>query len=214
MSDETTDERGHRRSRMTETSEPEPPIRTADRRSRSTAPSARSTQKGDLVIKACRGRRRVHPALLLPPADEVGRDVPAVSRRGRHGSPRHRCSNVSCMITVTSDGHGGRHDDIRRRRSAPRRASSNCCSRTIRSTARSATRAGSARCRTRRSVTVPARSRYVEEKRHYEKPIPISDLVLPRSRTLHSVRSMHPLRRRGRRRQADPLHPAAATRRR
>ena len=54
----------------------------------------------------------------------------------------------------------------------------------------------------------PGESRYVEEKRHYEKPIPISDLVLPRPRALHPVRSLHPLRRRGRRRPADPLHPA------
>ena len=52
----------------------------------------------------------------------------------------------------------------------------------------------------------PGESRYVEEKRHYEKPIPISDLVLPRSRALHPVRPLHPLRRRGRRRRADPLH--------
>ena len=60
----------------------------------------------------------------------------------------------------------------------------------------------------------PGESRYVEEKRHFEKPIPISDLVLPRPRALHPVRPLHPLRRRGRRRHADPLHPAAATRRR
>ena len=36
----------------------------------------------------------------------------------------------------------------------------------------------SARCRTRRSRHGPGESRYVEEKRHYEKPIPISSLVL------------------------------------
>ena len=52
----------------------------------------------------------------------------------------------------------------------------------------------------------PGESRYVEEKRHYEKPIPISDLVLPRPRALHPVRPLHPLRRRGGRRPADPLH--------
>ena len=52
----------------------------------------------------------------------------------------------------------------------------------------------------------PGESRYVEEKRHYEKPIPISDLVLPRPRALHPVRPLHPLRRRGGRRRADPLH--------
>ena len=53
----------------------------------------------------------------------------------------------------------------------------------------------------------PGESRYVEEKRHYEKPIPISDLVfLDRERCI-LVRPLHPLRRRGRRRRADPLHP-------
>ena len=60
----------------------------------------------------------------------------------------------------------------------------------------------------------PGESRFVEEKRHFEKPIPISDLVLPRPRALHPVRPLHPLRRRGGRRPADPLHPAGATRRR
>ena len=51
----------------------------------------------------------------------------------------------------------------------------------------------------------PGESRFVEEKRHFEKPIPISDLVLPRPRALHPVRPLHPLRRRGRGRPADPL---------
>ena len=52
----------------------------------------------------------------------------------------------------------------------------------------------------------PGESRFVEEKRHYEKPIPISDLVLPRPRALHPLRPLHPLRQGGRRRPADPLH--------
>ena len=52
----------------------------------------------------------------------------------------------------------------------------------------------------------PGESRFVEEKRHYEKPIPISDLVLPRPRALHPLRPLHPLRQGGGRRSADPLH--------
>ena len=52
----------------------------------------------------------------------------------------------------------------------------------------------------------PGESRFVEEKRHYEKPIPISDLVLPRPRALHPLRPLHPLRQGGGRRPADPLH--------
>ena len=64
-------------------------------------------------------------------------------------------------------------------REEPRRtACSSSCSSTTRSTARCATAAASARCRTRRSRSGPGESRFVEEKRHFEKPIPISDLVL------------------------------------
>ena len=80
------------------------------------------------------------------------------------------------MIDV-ADGHEGRHrlaggeEGAGRRPRVPARS-------TIRSTARCATRAASARCRTRRSPTARARRRFVEEKRHFEKPIPISDLVL------------------------------------
>ena len=73
--------------------------------------------------------------------------------------------------------HGGRHrvaGHARRRRTA----CSSSCSSTTRSTARCATRAASARCRTRRYAYGPGESRFVEEKRHFEKPIPISDLVL------------------------------------
>ena len=59
----------------------------------------------------------------------------------------------------------------------PRTACSSSCSSTTRSTARCATRAASARCRTRRSPSAPARAAFVEEKRHFEKPIPLSALV-------------------------------------
>ena len=88
----------------------------------------------------------------------------------------------------------------------PRTASSSSCSSTTRSTARCATRAASARCRTRRSRSGPASRRFVEEKRHFEKPIPISDLVLlDRERCILCDRCTR-FAKRGRRRPADPLH--------
>ena len=58
----------------------------------------------------------------------------------------------------------------------------------------------------------PGESRFVEEKRHFAKPIPISDLVLPRPGALHPVRPLHPLRQGGGRRPADLLHRTGATR--
>ena len=56
------------------------------------------------------------------------------------------------------------------------------------------------------SPSAPARRRFVEEKRHCEKPIPLSTARAARPRALHPVRPLHPLRRRGRRRPADRLH--------
>ena len=72
-------------------------------------------------------------------------------------------------------GRAHRHADACRRR---RTACSSSSSSTTRSTARCATAAASARCRTRRSAFGPGESRFVEEKRHFAKPIPICELVL------------------------------------
>ena len=52
----------------------------------------------------------------------------------------------------------------------------------------------------------PGESRFVEEKRHFEKPIPISDARAARPRALHPLRPLHPVRQGGGRRPADPLH--------
>ena len=52
----------------------------------------------------------------------------------------------------------------------------------------------------------PGESRFVEEKRHYEKPHPDQRPRLPRPRALHPVRPLHPLRQGGGRRPAHPLH--------
>ena len=91
------------------------------------------------------------------------------------------------------------HTRSRRGEGGRRTACSSSCSSTTRSTARSATAAASARCRTRRSRSGRGESRFVEEKRHFEKPIPISDARAARPRALHPVRPLHALRRRDRR---------------
>ena len=83
---------------------------------------------------------------------------------------------ISCATPVV-DGMVVRTQSRHRQVRAGRRARVPARS-TTRSTARCATAAASARCRTRRSPSGPGESRFVEEKRHFEKPIPISDLVL------------------------------------
>ena len=66
----------------------------------------------------------------------------------------------------------------------------------------------------------PGESRFVEEKRHWEKPIRVERTGVARPRALHPVRALHPLRRRDRGRPADRLrrpqrsHPGAQLRRR
>ena len=73
---------------------------------------------------------------------------------------------------------------------------------------------GECPCRTRRSRSVPGESRFVEEKRHFEKPIPISDLVLlDRERCIQCDRCTR-FAERDRRRPADRASSAAATTRR
>ena len=48
-----------------------------------------TARKGEMIIAAADARRRLHPALLLPPADGPGRHVPPVHGRGRQ-RPRVR----------------------------------------------------------------------------------------------------------------------------
>ena len=52
----------------------------------------RGAPKGELVIDAAERARRLHPALLLPPAHEAGGHVPHVPRRDRHRPRARRCS--------------------------------------------------------------------------------------------------------------------------
>ena len=51
----------------------------------------------------------------------------------------------------------------------------------------------------------PGESRFVEEKRHWEKPIRAERTRAARPRALHPVRALHPIRRRDRRRPAHRL---------
>ena len=99
----------------------------------------------------------------------------------------------ACMIAVRRR-HDGRHRVARSRR-RPRTASSSSSSSTTRSTARCATRAASARCRTRRCAYGPGR----EPLRRGEAPLREADPDqrprAPRPRALHPLRPLHPLRR-------------------
>ena len=69
------------------------------------------------------------------------------------------------------------HTQTERVHERPAARSSSSCSSTTRSTARSATRAASARCRTSPTAGAPARSRFIEPKRHFQKPLELSPLV-------------------------------------
>ncbi len=94
------------------------------------------------------------PAVLRPPAARADRGVPAVLRRGR--------GSAQAVHVLHHDGrrrHGRAHpEQLGGGAAGPRwRTSSSCCS-TTRSTARSATGAGSARSRTRRWSSVRGRA--------------------------------------------------------
>ena len=90
--------------------------------------------------------------------------------------PRGASLQPSCFIEVQPGSEVVTNSD--KVRKGPGRRPRVPARSTTRSTARCATRAASARCRTRPSPTAPGESRFVEEKRHFEKPIPISELVL------------------------------------
>ena len=131
--------------------------------------------------------------------------MPHVPGRGRRPPRRHAAAQPAS--SAVTDGMVVDTDSTTRSR-RPRTACSSSCWPTTRSTARCATRAASARCRTRPWPTARARRRFIEEKRHFEKPIAISELVLLDRERCIQCAPLHPLRRRGRRRGADRLHRA------
>ena len=97
-------------------------------------------------------------------------------------------SSAARLLLPGRRGPGDRHR-ARTRHARPKRACSSSCSSTIRSTARSVTRAASARSRTKSLSHGPGESRFVEEKRHWAKPIEIGPLVaLDRERCIQCAR--------------------------
>ena len=165
-------------------------------------PRGRSAQ-GRTRHRRGRAPRRLHSALLLPPADEVGRHVPAVSGRGRH-RPRH-------AAPALVHDHGLDRMKIDTESPTAKKAQEGMLELLLANHPLDCPvcdKGGECPLQDQAFSHGPGESRFVEEKRHYEKPIPISDLVLPRPGTVHPLRSLHALRRRGGRRQADPLHPA------
>ena len=132
-------------------------------------------RKGELIISAAERRRRVHPALLLPRADELGRHVPDVHRRGRHRS-RSAAARRRAWSPVSPDMKVDTRVADRQERAGgrPRAAARQPPARLpgLRQGRRVPAAGPDVHARSR------ARAGYVEEKRHYEKPIPISDLVL------------------------------------
>ena len=133
-----------------------------------------TAEKGELIIAAAERAGTFIPRFCYHPRMRAGGHVPHVPRRGRAAPGARRCSRPAssrCSRTWRSPPTPTRS---RRRRTA---CSSSCSSTTL-STARCATRAASARCRTRPWPTARASTRFVEEKRHFEKPIALSELVL------------------------------------
>ena len=117
------------------------------------------------------GRRRDPVLLLRAEARPPGRRLPHVPRRDR-GDPE-----APDVVLDAGQGRDGRPHADRPRHATPRTRSSSSCSSTTRSTARCATRAASARCRTSPSAGASAARAFIEPKRHFQKPLALSPLV-------------------------------------
>ena len=148
-----------------------------------------------------RAQRRLHPALLLPPADDAGGHVPHVHRRDRH---RPRPGPPAVVHDRVRRRHDGRHRVAGDQEGAGGRAR---------------VPAGQPPARlpgVRQGRRVPAAGpddvlrAGREPLRRGEAPLREADPGqrpgAARPRALHPVRPLHPLRRRGGGRPADPLH--------
>ena len=148
-----------------------------------------------------RGRGRVHPPLLLPPADEAGRHVPDVPGGGERAARRHLAAGVLPR-------GGRRHGVVTTSEQGARRLRTGCSSSsssTTHSTAPCATRAASARCRTRRSPTDRARAGSSRRSATWRQAHRLVGAGAARPGALHPVRALRALRRRDRRRAPDRL---------
>ena len=115
-----------------------------------------SVPKGTLVIRAAEQLGIAIPRFCDHPLLAPGRRLPPVPGRGlrRPGPRRHAARDAEAAGRLHARGHAGHAGQdaahVARWPRRPSTASWSCCSSTTRSTARSATRAASARCRTRR----------------------------------------------------------------
>ena len=149
-----------------------------------------------------RAPRRVHPALLLAQPDELGRHVPHVPRRGRQ---RPRPAAHAVVHGHGRPGHEGRHrvgDDEAGPGGHPRAAARQPPARLpgVRQGRRVPAAGPGVQPRSRREPLRRGEAA-LREADPDQRPRPA------RPRALHPVRPLHPLRRRGRRRPADQLHP-------
>ena len=171
---------GRSRSRRRRRSSPAPRPLT-DR-----APMPRPEQKIIQLTIDGREVQAIEGAMLVDAAKQGDVEIPYFCYEPKLGKPVGACRmclveiegipklQTSCSTPV-KDGMVV-HTQTERVRT-PRTRSSSSCSSTIRWTARCATRAASARCRTSRSAGARAQSRVVEPKRHFEKPLALSPLI-------------------------------------
>ena len=146
-----------------------------ERRSRSRSTVARSqVDAGQFLIAAAEDAGRLHPALLLPPAPEACRDVPDVPRRGVRAT---RARPFSRRVTSLSPT-GWSSTRPPRRCTRPRTACSSSCSSTIPLDCPVCDKGGECPLQDQTLAYGPGESRFIEEKRHFAKPIALSPLVL------------------------------------
>ena len=130
------------------------------------APARRAAHQGRA------GARHLHPALLLARAHEAGRHVPHVPRRGRgHAracrSRARRRSPTAWSSTRRAPNVKSAQDGVLEFLLINHPLDCPVCD-----------RGGECPLQDQTLAFGPGESRFVEEKRHFEKPIPISDLVL------------------------------------
>ena len=139
--------------------------------SRSTAARSRCPS-GELLIKAAQDARHLHPALLLARAHEAGRHVPHVPRRDRRRArppalPAPRPSPTGWSCTPRTRTSRKAQDGVLEFLLINHPLDCPVCD-----------RGGECPLQDQTLAFGPGESRFVEEKRHFAKPIPISDLVL------------------------------------
>ena len=127
--------------------------------------------RGELLIKVAQEHGTLHPPVLLARAHEAGRHVPHVPRRGR-GHAR-----AADLVRDARRRRHGRHtqsDTVQQAQDGVLEfllinhpLDCPVCD-----------RGGECPLQDQTLAFGPGESRFVEEKRHFEKPIPISDLVL------------------------------------